>query len=155
MTWRLTKAEYELSKGDGNKSKIKKLAHSKEPVGVLAFDGNKPVGWCAVAPREKYRRLERSRVLKPVDDQPSWCVSCFFIDKSCRMKGLSVPLLRAAVDYAGAFGAKIIDGYPIEPKEKKMPDVFAWTGILSSYLKAGFVEVERHSSSRPIVRYYL
>lgn len=155
MTWRLTKADYELSKGDGNKSKTKKLAHSREPVGVLAFHGNKPVGWCAVAPREKYTRLEKSRVLKPVDDQPSWCVSCFFIDKSCRMKGLSVPLLKAAVDYAGTFGAKIIDGYPIEPKEKKMPDVFAWTGILSSYLKAGFVEVERHSPSRPIVRYYL
>lgn len=78
MTWRLTKAEYELSKGDGNKSKIKKLAHSNQPVGVLAFDGNKPVGWCAVAPREKYTRLERSRVLKPVDDQTSWCFMFFY-----------------------------------------------------------------------------
>ena len=153
MTWRLTKSEFDASKGEGNRNKMKKLATSNEPIGVLAFDGDKPVGWCAIAPREKYRRLEKSRSLKPIDNRPAWCVSCFFIAREYRMKGLSVGLLKAAVDYAESFGADVIEGYPVEPKDKKMPDVFAWTGILSSYLKAGFVEELRYSPSRPIVRY--
>lgn len=155
MTWRLAKSEFEKSKGEGNRKKIHKLVAGGDVIGVLAMNKDVPVGWCAVAPREKYIRLEKSRVLKPLDDQPVWSVSCFFIAKDYRAKGLSVPLLKAAVDYARIQGAQIIEGYPVEPKGKKMPDVFAWTGILSSYIKAGFVEEKRHSPARPIVRYYL
>jgi GNAT superfamily N-acetyltransferase len=155
MTWRLGKADYERLKGDGNKKAIQKLVKEEEPIGVIAFMNNEPAGWCAVAPREKYVRLESSRVLKPIDNKPVWCVSCFFIAKPYRRKGLSVKLLQASLDYAKKEGAKIVEAYPIEPKDDKMPDVFAWTGILSSFIAAGFKEEKRHSPSRPIVRYYL
>lgn len=155
MTWRLGKADFEKHKGEGNRRKMQSLVDAGETIGVLAMNRDVPVGWCAVAPREKYVRLENSRVLKPVDGNPVWSVSCFFIAKDYRKKGISVPLLKAAVGYAQAHGADIIEGYPIEPKDKTMPDVFAWTGILSTYLKAGFVEVKRHSPARPIVRYHL
>lgn len=154
MTWRLTKSQYEESKGEGNRKKMRKLAGTGEPIGILAFDNDVPVGWCAVAPREKYVRLEKSRALKPIDDKPVWSVSCFFIAKAYRGKGLSVSILKEAVKYARSHGAKIVEGYPVEPRNGKMPDVFAWTGILSSYLKAGFVEEKRNSPSRPIVRSY-
>jgi len=154
MTWRLTKSEYEASKGEGNREKMQKLAAKGEVIGVIAFHEDVPVGWCAVAPREKYVRLEKSRAMKPIDDKPVWCVSCFFIAKPWRGKGLSVQLLKEAVDYAGSFGAQIIEAYPVEPKNGKMPDAFAWTGILSSYIKAGFVEEKRNAPSRPIVRFY-
>lgn len=155
MTWRLAKADFEKSKGEANRKKMLSLVDAGETVGVLAMNRDLPVGWCAVAPREKYVRLQKSRALKPTDDKPVWAVSCFFIAKDYRKKGLSVALLKAAVDHARTHGADIIEGYPIEPKGKTMPDVFAWTGILSTYLKAGFVEVKRHSPARPIVRFYL
>jgi len=155
MTWRLQKSEYEKLKGDGNKKAIKKLASKNEPIGILAFIDDEPAGWCAVAPREKYVRLETSRVLKPIDDTPVWSVSCFFIAKPFRRQGLSVKLLKATLAYAKKQGAKIVEGYPLEPKDGKMPDVFAWTGILSSFIAAGFKEEKRNSPARPIVRYYL
>ena len=154
MTWRLQKSEYERLKGDGNKKAIQKLVRRDEPIGIIAFVGEEPAGWCAVAPREKYVRLETSRVLKPIDYQPVWSVSCFFIAKPHRRKGLSVKLLKATLAYAKKEGAKIVEAYPVEPKDNKMPDVFAWTGILSSFIAAGFREEKRHSESRPIVRYY-
>jgi GNAT superfamily N-acetyltransferase len=155
MTWRLQRSDYERLKGDGNKKAIQKLVKKNEPIGMLAFVGEDPAGWCAVAPREKYIRLETSRVLKPIDHQSVWSVSCFFIAKPYRRKGLSVKLLKATLDYAKKEGAIIVEAYPVEPKDKKMPDVFAWTGILSSFLAAVFKEEKRHSVSRPIVRYYL
>ena len=155
MTWRLQKVKYEKLKGEGNKKAIRKLVNKNEPIGMLAFIDDDPAGWCAVAPREKYVRLETSRVLKPIDDQPVWSVSCFFIAKRYRRKGLSVKLLKATLAYAKKKGAKIVEAYPLEPKDNKMPDVFAWTGILSSFIAAGFEEEKRHSPARPIVRYYL
>ena len=155
MTWRLSKADFEKSKGEGNRKKMHSLVANGENIGVLAMNRDVPVGWCAVAPRGKYIRLQKSRALKPTDDKPVWAVSCFFIAKDYRKRGVSVALLKAALGYARSHGADIVEGYPIEPKDKTMPDVFAWTGILSTFLKAGFVEVKRHSPARPIVRYYL
>jgi len=154
MTWRFKKPQFEKSKGDGNKKAMMKLVGKAEHIGIMAYAGNDPAGWCALAPREKYIRLENSRVLRPIDDQPVWSVSCFFIAKPYRRKGLSAKLLKAALAYARRDGAKIVEAYPVEPKDDKMPDVFAWTGILSSFIAAGFTEQKRHSPARPIVRYY-
>jgi GNAT superfamily N-acetyltransferase len=154
MTWRLSAADYKKQKGEGNKKAIQQLVKKNKPIGVLAFSGNKAAGWCAVAPRNEYIRLENSRVLKPVDDQPVWSISCFFIQKNYRNKGLSKQLVKAAVEYAVSNGAKIIEGYPVEPKMSKMPDVFAWTGFTSPFIKAGFKEEARRSETRPIMRYY-
>jgi hypothetical protein len=68
---------------------------------------------------------------------------------------LTVQLLRAAIDYARSKGAKIIEGYPVKPKDGKSPDVFVYTGLSSAFKKAGFTEVLRRSETRPIMRYAL
>ncbi|HEY6504704.1 MAG TPA: GNAT family N-acetyltransferase [Chitinophagaceae bacterium] len=161
MTWRLKAADYEKQKGEGNKKAMQQLVKKKKPLGILAFGENKAVGWCAVAPGSEYIRLKTSRVLKPVDDQPVWIVSCFFIQKNFRNKGLSTLLLKAAIDFAISKGANIIEGYPIDPKpppvgevRRELPDVFAWTGLSSTFKKAGFSEVTRRSETRPIMRIY-
>ena len=139
--------------GDGNKKIFKKLVMSGKEMGVLAYADGEAVGWCAVAPREEYSRLARSRVLKPVDDKEVWSVVCFFIRSAYRKKGISAGLLKAAVEFADERGAKIVEGYPIEPKSDTYPPVYAWTGFASAFKKAGFKEVARRSSTRPIMRY--
>jgi hypothetical protein len=63
-----------------------------------------------------------------------------------------VKLLRAAIEMAGASGAEIVEGYPVIPYAARMPDVFAWTGTVSAFRKAGFREVARGSAKRPIMR---
>jgi GNAT superfamily N-acetyltransferase len=155
MWWRLTRSEFEKKKGAGNKRAMKRIVSGGTVPGILAYSGGKAVGWCSVAPREHFPSLERSRVLKRVDDQPVWSVVCFFMPKEHRRKGLSAELLGAAVDYASRNGAKIIEGYPKEPKEGVTPDVFAWTGFASTFEKARFVEVARRSETRPLMRYFI
>lgn len=152
MYWRLNAADYNKQKGEGNKKAMKKLQAKSSP-GIIAYTKGKAIGWCAVAPRDEYIRLETSRILKPVDDKKVWSVSCFFITKEFRGKGLSVPLLKAAVDFAISKGATIVEGYPTEPTGR-MADAFAWTGIASTFQRAGFEEVERRSKGRPVMRYF-
>jgi GNAT superfamily N-acetyltransferase len=155
MYWRLSRTQYDEQHGELNRRNIKALVDSGNIPGILAYSGDDPVGWCSIAPHEEFPTLGRSRILKPVDDQPVWSVVCFFVTRGQRRKGLTVQLLKAAVEYAASKGARIIEGYPVEPKDGKAPDVFVYTGLLSAFKQAGFTEVLRRSATRPIMRYYL
>ncbi len=152
MCWRLKRSQFEKQKGAGNKKALRKIVDAGEVPGLLVCAGREPVGWCSVAPREAFPVLENSRILKRVDDQPVWSASCFFIARPYRRQGLSVKLLRAAVAYAKKKGARIVEGYPVEPKKSPMPDVFAWIGLADAFRRAGFKEVLRRSPTRPIMR---
>jgi len=153
MYWRLPRAQFTAHKGAGTKKAFQHLVESGEVVGVLAYTQGRAVGWCAIAPRERYPVLQRSRLLKRVDEVAVWSVVCFFVSKAFRGKGVTTTLLRAAVDYARQLGASVIEGYPVEPRNPPMPAVFAWTGLASAFRQAGFVEVLRRSETRPIMRY--
>ena len=152
MFWRIPRKEYEQNKGQGNKRAFKRIVTKGREPGIIAYHDKEPIGWCAIAPREEYIALERSRILKPVDDKPVWSVSCLFIKKPYRRKGVSSLLLRAAVEFAAKQGASVIEGYPVEPSMTKMPDAFLWHGVPSAFRAAGFREVLRRSKSRPIMR---
>ncbi|MBI3660823.1 GNAT family N-acetyltransferase [Candidatus Acetothermia bacterium] len=153
MFQRITRAEFTQQKGEVNKRAMKKLIDSRETPGILAYTKGEPIAWCSIGPRENFLAIERSRILKRVDNQPVWSIVCFFVDKKFRRQGVTVKLLEAAVAHAHKKGAKIVEGYPVEPKMEKMPDVFAWTGFSSAFKKAGFKEVLRRSETRPIMRY--
>ncbi len=151
MWWRLLHAAWQRQKGAGNKRAFRKVVTAGPPPGVLAYAGDRPVGWCAVAPRTDYPRFGRSRVLAPVDDEPVWSVTCFFVARPWRGRGVSRALLEAATRYARARGGRIVEGYPIDAKGKA-PDVFVYTGLASAFEQAGFREVARRSPTRPIMR---
>lgn len=155
MYWRLSHATYEAQAGEMNRFHMKGIVLSGEIPGLLAYAGEEPVGWCALAPRQAYPRLETSRILKPVDDQPVWSIVCFFVARPHRRQGVTSALLQAAIDLARQQGARILEAYPIEPKTRNSAPVFIFTGIASTFRKAGFVEVARRSANRPILRFYL
>lgn len=155
MWWRLSRSQFNKQKGERNKEALKAIVDSGDVPGIIAYSGGEPAGWCAVAPREAFPTLERSRVLKRVDDQKVWSVVCFFIAKPFRHRGLTVELLKAAIEYVKDRGGRIVEGYPVEPKGGKTADAFAYTGLASTFLKAGFVEVARRSDTRPIMRYII
>lgn len=153
MWWRLTRSEFDRSKGAGNKRAFKRIVATGEVPGLLAYADGQPVGWCAVQPREAYPVLERSRTLGRIDDEPVWSVTCFFLARPYRRQGLTVELLRAAVRHARSRGARIVEGYPVEPRKGRIPDVFAFTGLVSAFRRAGFTEAARRSPARPIMRW--
>jgi len=152
MCWRLERADFIKGKGHGNKRAFRKLVAGNVQPGVLAYAGDEPIGWCAVAPRQDYPYLERSRVLAVVDDEKVWSITCLFVARPYRRRGVSARLLKAAANLARKKGAKIVEGYPVEPNSSEMPAAFAWTGMVSAFERAGFEEVVRRSKTRPIMR---
>ncbi|MBI3360916.1 MAG: GNAT family N-acetyltransferase [Chloroflexi bacterium] len=122
MWFRVTHSQFAKQRNAGSKRAMKKIVNSGEVPGLMAYSSDTPVGWVSVAPREAFPALDRSRVAKRVDDQLVWSIVCFFVAKQYRRTGVTVELLKAAVEYARAHGAKIVEGYPIEPKKGSTPD---------------------------------
>ena len=81
-----------------------------------------------------------------------WSITCLFVRRSWRRKGISAKLLNAAAKFARDGGARIVEGYPTETKGAKAADAFIWTGTASAFERAGFREVARRSPTRPIMR---
>jgi GNAT superfamily N-acetyltransferase len=154
MYWRLTRSQFDYQKDDGNQASFREIVvEAEQPPGLLAYRDGVPVGWCAIAPRADYPTLERSRVLKRVDDELVWSITCFFVARSARRQGVTGALIEAAVAFAAEHGARIVEAYPIDPRRPDVPPVFAWTGLASAFERAGFNEVARRSETRPIMRF--
>jgi len=152
MHWKLRGKAFDENKGESNRQMQKSIVDAKEVPGLLAYSEGYPVGWVAVEPRAQYPKLAHSRILQPVDEQEVWSITCFYVEKKHRHLGLTVELLKAAVEYAAGQGARVVEGYPLEA-EKEAPPPFAFTGTASAFRHAGFVEVARRSPSRPIFRF--
>ncbi|MFN0180414.1 MAG: GNAT family N-acetyltransferase [Gemmatimonadales bacterium] len=152
MAWRRPRSAWVAGKGAPNRAALRRLTARRVPPGLLGYQGKEPVAWCAVAPRLEYPVLARSRVLRPVDDTPVWSVSCLFVRKDHRRRGIAAAMLEAAVRFAARHGGRVVEGYPVIPWATKAPDTFLWTGTLASFQRAGFEEVARFSPARPIVR---
>lgn len=154
MWWRLSRSEFRRNTGEDNRRGLKAIVDSGQVPGLLAYADGEPAAWCSIGPRESYPALERSRTLKKVDAQPVWSIVCFFVAKPFRRQGLMARMLRAAADYAAQSGARIVEGYPVEPGQAGLRGYEGYTGVVSAYREAGFVEVARRTRNQPVMRYF-
>lgn len=156
MHFRLYKSDFEEGKADdGNKNALKRLVRDVQPTGIIGFYEEIPIAWAAFSPREDFKRLEKSRVHKPIDDKKVWSVPCTYVAKEYRKIGVSVALLKGVIAFAKAEDIKIVEAYPTIPTQDKLPDGFAWIGLYKSFEEAGFEIVDQTSKHRPMVRYYI
>ena len=151
MWWRLPHAQFVRQKGPANKRALHKIVDSGRVPGILAYAGKQPVAWCAIEPREHYARLGRGRVLKKLDEQPVWSVVCLFVARPFRNRGISTPIVSAAVEHARRRGARIIEAYPVDSKTRRA-DMSVYSGLASTFRELGFTEVARRSPTSPIMR---
>lgn len=149
MYYRSSGASSHGASGKANKHALKSLVESGTVPGLICYKHGRPIGWTSLGPREDYRRLERSPVMKRVDEKPVWSIVCFFVDRQERGKGVMEALLKAAIDYACSQGVTLLEAYPVDKKERSQPD---WFGAKRMYDRAGFKEVARRKRTRPVVR---
>jgi len=152
MYWRLKRKEMEANKSAGNRKAFRALVLSGAEPGVLAYDDGEPVGWVSVGPRESYGSLERSQVLRRIDERPVWSLVCLFVPKRHRGVGLARDLVAAAVRYAGRRGATMVEAYPRDPGDGRLSSLSSYMGTPALFAAAGFREVARPSDTRVVMR---
>jgi len=155
MFWRLRRSEFHALGKVKRKAAFRKLVKAGMPLGILAYEGARPVGWCALAPRDSTPSLDRSPVCKPVDDKPVWSITCFFVDPKARRDGVMAALVEAAVKHARQREARIVEAYPRDPGGARIDSASGYVGVVEPFLGRGFQEVARRTPKRPVMRRYL
>ena len=150
---RLTDAQTRALPGSGSASQrrrgaMTKLARRRYAPGLLAFEGDEPVGWIAIAPRSELARIEASRATPRVDDVEVWVIPCLTVRKTARGRGIAIALIQAAVAYATEQGAPAIEAYP-RAGAARTGDDNAYFGTEPLFRRAGFRVVREPLQNRP------
>ena len=140
---RLTDKQMKELPGDGavkdrRRAAMTKLARRRSHApGLVAFDGNEPVGWAALGPRAEFIRVDKSKATPPVDETPVWIIPCITVRKTARGQGIAVALIKAATAYAFERGAGAVEAYPrADDKRTGADNIFFGTEPL--FRRAGF-----------------
>ncbi len=149
MRWRLAAGDFHRSTAEGRRRALLDLVGDGVPVGVLAYVGGEPIGWCSVAPRPTYAALIRSRALPGTERAGVWSVVCFFVNGRFRGRGLTGRLLAAATAYAAAAGAAGLEGFPVQPG----PRSHTYMGAPSTFRDRGFVDATPAGCAHRVVRW--
>lgn len=125
------------SEAERRRAAMTKLARRRRAPGLVAFQGDEPAGWVAVAPRGELARIDGSRATPRVDDEDVWVIPCITVRKKARGRGVALALIRAAVDYAAEQGAPAVEAYP-RAGDECVGDDQAYFGTERMFRRAGF-----------------
>jgi GNAT superfamily N-acetyltransferase len=155
--YRVANRTWTNAKPPQNRALLEELATGVQAPGLVAYRGDRVVGWVSLGPREDFERLAHSRILAPVDDRPVWSIVCFVVGKRERGQGIARAMLAAAIEHARANGATTLEAYPVDTGEGRLPSASVYKGTVSMFERAGFTVVARRqanatSAPRPIVR---
>jgi GNAT superfamily N-acetyltransferase len=154
QAWRIEKGErWGDVKGAVAKERLHRGIESGTTFGVLAFDGETPIGWCTYGPRTSFPRLERARSLRCEDAADVWSIPCFFVSRTHRRQGVAGALLDYALRAMAERGVEIAEGYPAAPnKDGSYIAAFSWTGTMPLFEKVGFDLVGNAEGSKRRMR---
>jgi ribosomal protein S18 acetylase RimI-like enzyme len=145
--WRLRSKDMAAAKVPQLRDRLHDQAISSQPPGLVAFEGDRAVGWVSLGRRTDFERIVRSRVIPKIDDRPVWSVVCFAVSSSARGQGVARLLLDAAIDFARERGADALEAYPVRVGDgEAIHPESAYTGTLPMFERAGFRVVADRAS---------
>jgi len=137
--WRLAGVErWDDVKGEVAYERLRHAVQTGRVHGMLAFDGETPVGWCSFEPRASLPRLERSPRFRGTSAEGVWFVGCFFIQRGWRHRGLAEVLLGKAIEVMEREGARAVEAVPKETRGHPQADAFLFTGTYGMFEQLGF-----------------
>lgn len=155
LWWIISVKDYHNNGHDGNaKEFIKLLNTEKHPLGILLYDNEIPIAWCACGPRKRYNRAIKTPTFKSRDeseDENVWLIPCFYIKDEYKGKGLTELLIKEAIKTAKINGAKAVEGFPY-CNNKRISKGDTQVGFEKAFERNGFIQSRKNSDQRIVVR---
>lgn len=147
LTYRVTSSEFNRLRGEERPARLRSFFQGELAPGVIAYDGELPVGWCAFGPRTEMGRLQRSKTIPQVDERPVVSVVCFVVRADHRRQGVVRTMLEAAMDYLRTQEVQTVEAYPIDNDGRKISSAFAYVGTVALFESCGFEKAVITSST--------
>lgn len=133
-----------------------KLVREGRSHAILVYDGDTPVGWCQYGPREELPRVDAGRgyrkVGPPMSDEKLWRITCFFVDRAYRGKGVAKFALKAALESIRKQGGGVVEAYPVVSQKMAAVPEWRWFGTPGMFRKEGFRDVAPLGTSGLLMR---
>ena len=122
---------------------------------IIVYEGDTPVGWCQYGLAQELPRIDAGRNYKrgaPLVEGPLWRVTCFFVDRKYRGRGVSKAGLKAALASIAAQGGGTVEAYPVVSPGMLAVAEWRWFGTKHMFEEAGFRQVAKLGSSGVLMR---
>jgi len=150
-TWFHTMHGEKTFTADGNRALKERLVKEGRAHAALVFDGDEAIAWAQFgAPAELPNIHHRKEYEATLDRLPDYRVTCIFVDKKYRRKGVTEVALRGAVDLIAEAGGGVVEGYPHDNEGKKISVLYNSTRAL--YERAGFTYVRAKGMRNCVMR---
>jgi GNAT superfamily N-acetyltransferase len=119
---------------------------------ALVYDGPDCVGWCQFGPTEELTRIKLQRAYREgLADLPDWRITCFFVDKGYRRRGVASAALEGALGEIARLGGGTVESYPEAIDGRKVSGSFLYNAALSTFERLGFERTRRLGQTHWVV----
>ena len=130
----------------------KELVEDGRAHAALVFDGPNAVGWCQFGLTAELPNIRSKKAYEAgLSNLPDWRITCFFIDRERRGKGIATLALREALLEIKRLGGGTVEAYPEDYTGQKVSSSFLCSGTLGMFEKAGFKKTRKIAMHRWVV----
>lgn len=119
---------------------------------ALVYDGSTAVGWCQFGPADELPRIKLKRAYQDgLTRLPDWRITCFFVDRDYRHKGVASIALEGALNEIARLGGGSVESYPQEIEGQSVSGSFLYNGTVSLFERLGFERTRKLGKNHWVV----
>jgi GNAT superfamily N-acetyltransferase len=116
------------------------------------YDGPTCVGWCQFGTTDELPRIKLKRAyLEGLTDLPHWRITCFFVDREHRGKGVAAAALKGALREIARLGGGTVESYPEDVEGRSVSGSFLYNATVSVFEREGFRRTRRLGTNHWVV----
>jgi GNAT superfamily N-acetyltransferase len=138
-TWFHTMNAEKTRDADDNRALKERLVRAGQAHAALVFDGEVAIGWCEYGPPQELPNINhRKEYEATLERLPNYRITCFFVDRRYRRRGVAMLALRGALELIAQAGGGVVEAYPQDTNGKRITASFLYNGTRSLFEEAGF-----------------
>lgn len=139
---------------DGNRALKRRLVEEGAAHAALVFDGDRAVAWCEYGTPDELPNIHHRKDYEAhLDETPDYRLTCIFIDKAYRRRGLTEIALNGALDLIAEAGGGVVEGYPQDLSDgRRVGNSFLYNSTRALYERAGFTYIRPKGKGHTVMR---